>query len=72
MEVIQNKIKFVFVCYVYYEVIDCEVSNKWIELMCKYIIEFLNVGVKFIMILCGERFEDDYCGNVDECLIVVV
>lgn len=72
MEVIQNKIKFVFVCYVYYEVIDCEVSNKWIELMCKYIIEFLNVGVKFIMILCGECFEDDYCGNVDECLIVVV
>uniref|UniRef100_A0AAU6NUN4 RNA polymerase binding n=1 Tax=Escherichia phage 121/2022-2B TaxID=3103121 RepID=A0AAU6NUN4_9VIRU len=70
MEVIQNKIKSAPARHAYYEAIDREVSNKWIELMRKHTTESINAGAKFIMTSCGERLEDDYCGNADERLIV--
>ncbi|MFP9202599.1 RNA polymerase-binding protein RpbA, partial [Enterococcus faecalis] len=45
MEVIQNKIKSAPARHAYYEAIDREVSNKWIELMRKHTTESLNAGV---------------------------
>lgn len=69
MEIIQEKIKSAPARHAYYEAIDREVGEKWIELMRKHTAEALASGAQLVLTRCGERLEDGYCGNADERLI---
>lgn len=53
-----------------YDVIDNDVSDKWLEIMRKHIADSVEAGAKFVMDPIGaDRLEDEYCVDADEQLI---
>lgn len=69
VQIIQDKIKSSDARFAYYDSVDRDVSQKWIEIMRNHYQESIKSGAKIVMTSCGERLEDDFCVDADEQLI---
>lgn len=65
LQSLPQEIKFML-----YEVIDTDVSDKWVEIMKKHTADSVAAGAKFVMDAIGaDRLEDEYCVDADEQLL---
>lgn len=70
-DAIKAKIKTPEARWAYYEALDSDVSNKWVELMRKHFNDSIKAGAKIIPDRFGpDRLEDDYCVDADEQLVI--
>lgn len=65
LQSLPQEIKFML-----YEVIDDDVSDKWLEIMRQHIQDSVDSGAKFVMDPIGaDRLENEYCVDADDQLL---